>query len=170
MKNKLLVGSLMLLALGLSPGLQASENDCFPACAEPAKSAVTIETPTEVKLKPEAIIAPRESASEPLPTKSCESNNLVQKAEALNDKVKPIRELVGYVRSPQGLAIKLVNDHIVKIPAWIGYAMDPIGSIKHRAIDEVRTRAKNTLAVGKDCDAAPVIVPFDEAINSKASI
>lgn len=170
MKNKLLVGSLMLLALGLSPGLQASENDCFPACAEPAKLAVTIETPAEVKLEPVTIIAPRELAIEPVPTKSCDTNNLVQKAEELNDKVKPIRELVGYVRSPQGLAIKLVNDHIVKIPAWIGYAMDPIGSIKHRAIDEVRTRAKNTLAVGNDCGAAPVIVPLDEAINSKASI
>ncbi len=170
MKNKLLFGSLMVLALGLSPGLQASENDCFPACAEPAKSALTIEAPAEVKLEPATIIAPRESASEPVPTQSCVAHNLAQKAEELNGKVKPIRELLGYIRSPQGLAFKLVNDHIVKIPAWIGYAMDPLGSIKLRAIDEVRTRAKDALAVGKNCDAAPTILPFDEAINAKASI
>ena len=170
MKNKLLVGTLTMLALVMASGTHASENDCFPACVEPAKPVATIESPAEFALESVTISAPRESATDPVPTKSCDTNNLLQKADALNDKVKPIRELVGYVRSPQGLAIKLVNDHIVKIPAWIGYAMDPLGSIKRRAIDEVRTRAKDALAVGKDCDAAPVIVPFDEAIDGKASI
>lgn len=170
MKNKLQAGSLMLLGLIAASGALASENDCFPACAEPAKPTATIETPAEVKLEPVTVIAPRETAMEPAPSKSCDTNNLMRKVEELNDKVKPIRELVGYIRSPQGLAIKLVNDHIVKIPAWIGFAMDPLGSIKHRAIDEVRTRAKGALAVGKDCDATPAILPFDEAINGKVSI
>ncbi len=170
MKNKQLVGTLTILALATASAAHASENECFPACVEPAKLGVPIESPVEIALESVTISAPRESAADQAPTKSCNANNLLQKAEALNDKVKPVRELVGYVRSPQGLAIKLVNDHIVKIPAWIGYAMDPIGSIKNRAIDEIRTRAKDALAVGGDCDAAPVIVPFDEAIDGKASI
>jgi len=170
MKNKLLVGTLTMLALVMASGTRASENDCFPACVEPAKPVATIESQADINLESVTISAPRESATDAAPTKSCDTNNLLQKADALNDKVKPIRELVGYVRSPQGLAIKLVNDHIVKIPAWIGYALDPLGSIKHRAIVEVRTRAKDSLAVGKDCDAAPAIVPVDEAINGKASI
>ena len=170
MKNKLLVGSLILLAQGLSTGLQASENDCFPACPELAKPVATIEVPAEVKLESAVFIAPRGPTNEPVPNKSCDTSNLVRKAEELNEKVKPIRDLVGYVRSPQGLAIKLVNDHIVRIPAWIGYAIDPIGSIKHRAIDVVRTHARDAFTVGKNCDAAPTTLPFDEAIDAKASI
>jgi hypothetical protein len=59
--------------------------------------------------------------------------------------VKPIKEIVGYVQSPQSLAMKLINDYVVKIPAWIGYIMDPVGSLKSRAMGEVRDFAKEEL-------------------------
>jgi hypothetical protein len=48
--------------------------------------------------------------------------------------------------------------------------MDPLGSIKHRAIDEVRTRAKDAMVDGKGCETAAAIEPFDEAIDMKVSI
>ena len=99
-------------------------------------------------------------------------------AEDLNDKVKPIKDIVGYVRSPQGLAIKLVNDHIVKIPAWIGYAMDPLGSIKRQAFGKARSLAKDALSDGNACEVAPLEVTVGvaasieaiEAVNAKHSI
>ncbi|MEO8384241.1 MAG: hypothetical protein ABI583_03285 [Betaproteobacteria bacterium] len=170
MQNKLLVGSLMLSGLIVSLGARASADDCFPACVEPASAVATFETTTEVKLEPITIVTPRQAVAQPIQTNACATGELMQRAEELNDKVKPIRELIGYVRSPQGLVFKLVNDHIVKIPAWVGFAVDPIGSIKHRAIDEVRTRAKDAFAVGKECDSAMTNLPFDEVTAERVSI
>lgn len=118
-----------------------AEGDCFPACP-------TVETKAEAV----ATEAPAKTAAENN-TPACAKQNTVQElaqsAEKLNDQIKPVKEIVGYVRSPQGLAIKLVNDHVVKIPAWVGYAVDPVGSLKSKAMDEVRTRAKSAIGLGK---------------------
>lgn len=160
MKSRLRVGSLMVVGIGMSLNASASEIDCFPMCAEPAKVEVNATAPTEGWPGDATRI-------------SC-NGSLVKQVEALNDKIKPIREIVGYVRSPQSLAIKLVNDHIVKIPPWIGFAMDPVGSLKHLAIDEVRTRAKEVIVSnsGSACENAPVIAPFEgtEIADAKHSV
>ena len=91
---------------------------------------------------------------------ACEMS-LVRQADELNDRIKPIRDMVGYVRSPQGLAIKLVNDHVVSIPGWVGYAIDPVGSLKRRALEEVRDRARSAIGISKehDCRAADIASP-----------
>lgn len=148
MKSRSRVGSLMVFGLAMALNANASEMDCFPMCPE-HKVEVSAAVPIEG--------GPGEMTG-----KSCD-DGLVKQVEALNDKVKPIREIVGYVRSPQGLAIKLVNDYIVSIPAWIGFAMDPVGSLKHMAIDEVRTRAKAAIvsSSGSACENATVIVPVE---------
>ena len=159
MKRKLLVGTALATFLGLPLTTMASESDCFPLCPEPVKVEATvearIETAGEVKVDAVYIVAHRDVAIGTNTATSCDSG-FMKSAEELNDRVKPIREIVGYVRSPQGLIIKLVNDHIVKIPVWIGYAMDPIGSIKHRAIDEVRTRARDAMADDSACRVVTV--------------
>lgn len=152
MKSELLVGLLMIFSPGMTLNASASEIDCFPMCAEPVKVEVEVEGNVDAWLEG----GPGEGT-----VKSCDAG-LLKQAEALNDKVKPIREIVGYVRSPQSLALKLVNDHVVKIPAWIGFAMDPVGSLKHMAIDEVRTRAKEAIGSGNSCGTAPAIAPFKE--------
>ena len=172
MKRKLLVGSLIVLGIGLVLNAAASEIDCFPLCIEPAKSGLKVESAAGVKPDAVDVAVPHGDAVDGVPSKSCVAEGLVQKAEELNDKVKPIREIIGYVRSPQGLVFKMVNDHIVKIPAWIGYAMDPLGSLKHNVIDEVRTRAKEAMVGGKACETEPVIEPFvvTVSIESKHSI
>ena len=162
MKRKFLVGTLVVMVLG-SPALAtASELDCFPMCAEPAKTDTRGVAVSGTSLPV--------SVDTPAPT-SCEAG-LVKEIENINDKVKPIRELVGYVRSPQGLALKLVNDHVVKIPAWIGYVMDPLGSIKRQAIGEVRSRIKGAMHDGDACGVTPASDPLDvaEAIDAKHSI
>ncbi len=160
MKRKLLVRTLIAAMFTLPAAAMAVEPDCFPMCAEPAKMEITVEN----QLDAITIVWPRDIAAGDAVSTSCESG-LVKQAEYLNAKIKPIRELVGYVRSPQGLAIKLVNDHIVKIPAWVGYAMDPIGSIKHRALDEVKTQVKDAMADGKDCALAPADTTVYPAVN-----
>ena len=158
MKRKLLIGSFIVVAFGLPQTAAAADWDCFPLCAEPAKTEARVQATTaDATLEPVTVVATREAAINADASTSC-GNNFMQQAEDLNNKVKPIKEIIGYVRSPQGLAIKLVNDHIVKIPAWIGYAMDPLGSLKRKAFDEVRTRAKEAMTNdnnGNACGVAP---------------
>jgi hypothetical protein len=128
--------------------VNANDDACFPMCQGTA-AAQAIE-----------IAPPKVDAC------GTASTGLIKQAEQLNDRVKPIKEIVGYVRSPQGLAIKLVNDHVVKIPAWVGYAMDPVGSLKNRAMDEVRTRAKTMVGLDRataNC-AAEIAAPIDAAL------
>lgn len=131
MKSRVMLAAALILTA--SATFAETPDDCFPACA-PA-------TPAAVEPAQDVPAAAATACSE----------SLVTKVEALNDQVKPIREIVGYVRTPQGLAMKLVNDHIVKIPAWVGFALDPVGSIKHRAIDEVRSRAKTAMGINNSC-------------------
>jgi len=128
--------------------VNANDDACFPMCQD-----TTLVQATEIA---------------PLKGDACgtESPSLIKQAEQLNDRIKPIKEIVGYVRSPQGLAIKLVNDHVVKIPAWVGYAMDPVGSLKNRAIDDVRIRAKAAVGLNRtptNCAAEPT-APIDAAL------
>ena len=172
MKREMLI-VLMVSILGLPLTAMASESDCFPLCPEPAR----VDSPVELKLDTVDIVSAREAASEATGTTSCDTG-FMKTAEDLNDKVKPIKDIVGYVRSPQGLAIKLVNDHIVKIPAWIGYAMDPLGSIKRQAFGKARSLAKDALSDGNACEVAPLEVTVGvaasveaiEAVNAKHSI
>lgn len=132
--------------------VNANDSACFPMCKS-IESAPTVEAEVEVK-------APKTDAC------NSQSSSLIKQAEQLNDRVKPIKEIIGYVRSPQGLAIKLVNDHVVKIPAWVGYAMDPVGSLKNRAMDEVRTRAKTMVGLDRATTgcAPEAAAPIDAAL------
>lgn len=133
MKSRLMLAAILTLA---ATGVFAeTAEDCFPACVT--------STPVVAESLPP-------SDAPAATTNSC-AESLVNKVDALNNQVRPVREIVGYVRSPQGLAVKLVNDHIFKIPAWVGFALDPIGTIKHKAIDEVRSRAKSAMGVNSGC-------------------
>gem|GEM_PF-3771291 len=33
----------------------------------------------------------------------------------------------------------------MKIPAWVGYAIDPVGAVKNKVMEEVRGRTKTAL-------------------------
>lgn len=166
MKSRLLVSSLLVFGMGMTLNANASEIDCFPMCAAPATIELKVDVPSEG--------GPGEGTSKSCDAGSANGAEVVKQVEALNNKVKPIRDIVGYVRSPQGLAIKLVNDNIVKIPAWIGFAMDPLGSLKRIAIDEVRTRAKEVIVgnSGSACENAPLFAPLEAtpAIDAITSI
>ena len=170
MKSKLLVGSLMAFGLGIALNASAAEMDCFPMCAEPAKVALIVDATGDQNPVMSNGDNQREGALTVPTAKACDSG-LVKQAEELNATVKPIREIIGYVRSPQSLAIKLVNDYIVTIPAWIGFAMDPLGSIKNIALDEVRTRAKEVIVSGFACEPMPANAPVDvaESLDMKYS-
>jgi hypothetical protein len=137
MLTKQFAAALFLTTASLTAA--ASEGDCFPMCED----AVAEEPkPAEIRI--------------------CDLPG-ARAVEEINNQVQPIKEVVGYVRSPQGLAVKLVNDHLFKIPPWIGYAMDPVGSLKQRAIKEVRTRAKELVGLNKDQGCTPAEAPAAKA-------
>ena len=131
--KRILIG---LSFVTLSSVAAAQESDCFPGCSAKAEDAAA-----KISL--------------------CDSG-LVRKVEEANDSVRPIREIVDIVRSPQGFAMKQINDHIVHIPAWVGYAMDPVGSIKNKAIDRIRSEAKK--AVGLDRAACAMASPEEDNV------
>jgi hypothetical protein len=150
--------SLVFAALWVPSAFAHSDGapeDCFPAC----------ETISIAATQREAAGADHDAVASDIAKQAVDAcgsiHTLVQQAEALNDQVKPVKEIVGYVRSPQALALKLVNDHLFKIPGWVGFALDPLGTIKHKAIDEIRARAKAALeaewARTQDCGAKPAV-------------
>jgi hypothetical protein len=172
MKRSLLVGLFVATLFGLPSTAMASAVDCFPLCTETVTKSIPFDaTPAQVTLDPVYISAHRSVGVDAYPATSCDSS-LTKTVDNLNTTTKPIREIVGYIRSPQGLAIKLVNDYVIKIPAWLGYAMDPLGSLKRKAIDEARTRAKESLAEGDACALEFAESPFDsaEVVDEKHSI
>lgn len=134
-----LIATLASLLVFTGATARASQDDeggdCFPAC-------------------PVAAVAARSDLN------ACDFA-LVRQAEEINDRIKPVKDIVGYIRSPQGLAIKLVNDHIISIPGWVGYAIDPVGSLKQRAMTEVRDRARTAIGISKEqgCRAAEIVPP-----------
>ena len=142
MKRPIEMTALLIAMVASATCAQAKHSDgspeaCFPSCeiVEPAKETQAPKDDAVLEAKPPLTAS-----------KTCgASAELAQDVEKLNAQIKPVKDLVGYVRSPQGLAVKLVNDHLFKIPGWVGFALDPVGTLKHKAIDEARGRAKEML-------------------------
>lgn len=126
---------------------------CFPACEPDAPIKSNDAGGDDASVPVPGAIAPA--------SKTCEGGTrVVQHVEKLNAQIEPDKDLVGYVRSPQGLAVKLVNDHLFKIPGWVGFALDPVGTLKQKAIDEARSRAKDLLKSDDEaCKARPDTLP-----------
>lgn len=164
MKRQTLAIALFSCLISIGASAASDDFECSPQCI-PIDTVMPIAEPNLEKTPASAMTAT--VAANP-----CAGNsvaNVVKQAESINDRVKPIRELIGYVRTPQSLAIKLVNDHIVRIPPWVGFAMDPVGTIKNRAIGEAKdwgkARAKEAFGLTREqtgtCAANPLATPVD---------
>ena len=108
-----------------------------------APVAMPTDAPVATPVESLIVIVPNESTS-------CvggkgAGERTVEQLESLNDQIWPVRDVIGYVKSPQSLVLKLVNDHVVTIPAWFGFLLDPIGTIRNKAMDEARNQARSTL-------------------------
>lgn len=146
MKLTILCATLVFAAL--PKAAHASEADCFPLCVQAAPSKATADPARTAGAANDDRDLPGDAATQA----GCDAG-LIKQAEDLNEKIRPLREIAGYVRSPQGLVIKMIDDHVVKIPVWVGYAVDPLGSIRHKATEALRSRTRNALNDGNDCKA-----------------
>ena len=116
------------LFLAAAPQARADSDaaDCFPLCAAPVEA-------------PAGKVA-----------NLCE-HRAVRAAARLDRKLAPVKEAVEIATNPTGFALRQVNEHVVRIPRWVGIAMDPRGYVKNRAIAYVRHEAKQAVGVEKDC-------------------
>jgi hypothetical protein len=150
-------------------GLASEATECTQPCAAAAETITILPARPLTLVEPDASNDARVGSGA---TCGATQPELVKQAEAMNDHIKPVKELVGYVRSPQGLAIKLLNDHVVRIPAWVGWAMDPIGNLKNRAVGEARDQAKSLIksqtSQSNSCgESVPaVIVPSEDTYSA----
>ncbi len=120
---------------------ESDQYDCFPLCKEP-----TVET------------APRK-------LNLCDHRAVRDVARA-DRQLKPVKELVGIATNPTGFALKMVDQHVVHIPPWVGFAMDPKGTIKAKVLERVRDEMKKEVGLQHECadedaldGAATVTVP-----------
>lgn len=172
MNAKFVSAGFLIAALPLCA--MASDADCYPDCSESTSVEVNVVATIDAKLDTVAIVARRETTDKSAAPSAC-GGSMLKQVDALNEQTKPLREVIGYVRSPQGLAVKLVNDHVVKIPSWVGYAIDPIGALKNKAIDEAKSSVRDAFEKDSPCDAkAGDVLSFDhdntQAIDEKHSI
>ena len=77
----------------------------------------------------------------------------VRDAERVSEKLKPAREIYDIALNPTGFAMKMVDEHVVHIPKWVGIAMDPKGAARSYVIDRVRDAAKKQVGLARDCRA-----------------
>ncbi|HEX5129668.1 MAG TPA: hypothetical protein VFV90_07975 [Usitatibacter sp.] len=82
----------------------------------------------------------------------CE-HKAVREVARLEKDLRPLKEIAGYVSNPTGLVLKVVNDHVVEIPEWVGIAIDPRGYARGKAIAFIRNEAKKSVGVDKGCEA-----------------
>jgi hypothetical protein len=78
-------------------------------------------------------------------------HRVVREGLVIERKLKPLRDVVGIVQNPTGFVLKQVDAHIVHIPAWVGYAMDPVGSLRAKAMDRVRKEFRKSAGLEKGC-------------------
>ena len=134
-------------ALAMSSPAFAEIEDCFPQCARPAP------------------IAPAQSSAG-----LCQFG-VVREAARIDHDLKPVKRIVGIVTNPTGFALKQVNDHVVRIPPWVGYAMDPRGAIRAKVMNLARDQVKKATGLQNDCilpaagekEAVPPVKASEEA-------
>jgi hypothetical protein len=127
--------ALLLAAVPLTRAHASEASDCMFDCG-PAKASQT-----------------QSSAEEPQAPLFCKPAALVE-VEAVGNKVKQVKDIVNLIQSPTGIALKLVNDHVVQIPEWVGYVADPKGAVKNKVMSMARSEIKKATGLDRPCTPA----------------
>jgi hypothetical protein len=115
------------MLLGVAGTAAAHETgDCFPLCAQ----APLPEEPPVLNL--------------------CE-HAIVREGVRLEQKLRPVREVVNIVQDPAGFVIRQVSAHVVPIPAWVGYAIDPRGAVRAKVMGTLRDEVKKSTGLASEC-------------------
>lgn len=76
----------------------------------------------------------------------------VRQAIKLEQDLRPVKEVYEIVSNPTGFLIKTVTQEAgIKIPRFVGYAMDPEGSLRAAVMKRVREQVKKQGGLQNDC-------------------
>jgi len=118
----ILVPSLLIAA----QAARADQFDSFPLAVEPVQS----------------VEAPKANLCE---------HRAVRDIARIDRDLAPVKQVFEIATNPTGFALKMVDAHIVHIPAWVGFAMDPKGYVRNKVIGRIREEAKAAVGLKKDC-------------------
>jgi len=90
------------------------------------------------------------------------AHKAVREVARIDNDLKPVKQIYGIVTNPTGFALKQVNDHMVHIPAWVGYAIDPRGAVRAKVMDMARTELKRQVGLRDGCAGRPGGEAMDE--------
>ena len=124
MKRNLVLIVPALVLSSLVPA-HADTFDCFPLCAQQAPAV-------EAKVN------------------LCD-HKVVRDLARIDQQMKPLKNVYDIAVNPTGFAIRQVSEHVVHIPAWVGYAMNPQGAIRAKVMERVRLEAKKQVGLEHSC-------------------
>lgn len=134
MNRRTLLASLILAT---APAAFAQESACFPGsagCPDPS------------------IEAPAPS----VPALNLCDHQVVREAVKIEQDLRPVKRIYDIAMNPTGFVIGKVSEEVgVKIPKWVGYAMDPKGSARNYVMKRVREEVKKNVGLSNDCAVAP---------------
>ena len=136
--NRTLARAVPVMLLCTATAASADALDCFPiACA------AEVSAETKINL--------------------CE-HKAVREIARIDAKLKPAKEIYDAVVDPTGFALKMVDRHVIHIPRWVGFAMDPEGYVRAEAMKYVRKELRKQVGLQAQCaaeieaeDTAPAI-------------
>lgn len=114
------------LSLVFARGALAEPLDCFPMCPPPAESV-------------------------PAPALNVCAHAAAREVARVDRELAPVKRIYRIATDPTGFALEQVSEHIVRIPPWVGIALDPRGYVRGKVIERVRLEAKKAIGAGKDC-------------------
>jgi hypothetical protein len=82
----------------------------------------------------------------------------VREVAKVDRELKPVKDVVGIVTNPEGFVLHEVDQYVVHIPAWVGYALNPKGAVRAKLIDMARTEVKKSVGLESECRTAPAPV------------
>lgn len=143
-RNVAVIALLLTAGSLFAPAHATEASDCLFDC-QPARVAASEQTDALLFCKPQAL----------------------DQLEAASAKVKQVKDWVNLIQSPAGLALKLVNDHVVHIPDWVGYVADPKGAVKNKVMSLARREVKKAVGLDRPCITA---VPDDATLPEPESV
>ena len=126
--NRTLARVVPVMLLCAATAASADAYDCFPVACAGAQP----EAPAKLNL--------------------CE-HKAVREVARIDAKLKPAREIYDIATNPTGYAIKMVDRHVIHIPKWVGFAMDPEGYARAYAMKYVRNELKKQVGLQAECAA-----------------
>lgn len=79
-------------------------------------------------------------------------NETVREAMRIENELRPVKRVYDIAMNPTGFVIQKVSEEAgVKIPKWVGFALDPKGYARNYVMKRVREEAKQHVGLANDC-------------------